>query len=260
MKLQDTVVLVTGAGHRLGRALALGFARAGADVLVHYRRSHEAAEETADLIRSLGRRAEIGRADLAEPDEIEALFERLDARFGRLDVLVNSASSFERRAVDEITPGQWDAVHAVNLRAPFLCAQHAARRFGQSARFGSGGTPGAAGAIINLADMAGVAVWKGFSHHGVSKAGVLHLTRVLARELAPDIRVNAIVPGPILPPPGESVQSDAWRKRGLRVPLQRAGDPGDVADTALFLARNDYVTGSTIFVDGGENLLPGGRD
>ncbi len=260
MNLEGTVALVTGAAHRLGRALALGLAEAGCDVLVHYHRSAEAAEDTVKDIQALGRESVAVSADLGEREAIDGLFEALDAWLGRLDVLVNSAASFDRRPFEEIGVAEWDAVHAINLRAPFLVSQRAAVRMRTPDRAGARGEKGAAGLIINMADQAGVTAWKGFAHHGVSKAGLLHLTRVTARELAPDVRVNSIVPGPILPPPGESPDSVAWHQRGLRVPLERVGDPRDVARTAVFLAENDYVTGATIFVDGGEHLLPGGRD
>lgn len=260
MRLEGTVALVTGAGVRLGRAIALGLAEAGCDVFVHYGRSEDAAERTAADVRALGRRSETFSADLADPSAIDALFDAVADRFGRLDVLVNSAASFERAPIDEISAADWDAVQAVNVRAPFLCTQRgAALMRGVEARQGTVGGPGAPGAVVNFGDLAGVTTWKGYAHHGVSKAGVLHLTRVTARELAPDVRVNAIVPGPILPHPGQSAESEDWRQKGERVPLKRTGDPVHIAETVLYLARNDYVTGTTIFVDGGEHLLPGGR-
>ncbi|MDX1577465.1 MAG: SDR family oxidoreductase [Gemmatimonadota bacterium] len=261
MKLPGTVALVTGAGKRIGRAVALALAEDGCDVFVHYGRSEEAAERTAADIRGMGRRAETGSADLADPSAIDGLFEAAADRFGRLDILVNSAASFARRPFDEIDAEAWDAVQAVNVRAPFLCTRRAALLMRTVAdRPGSLGEAGAPGAVVNFGDLAGVTTWKGYAHHGVSKAGVLHLSRVAARELAPDVRVNAVVPGPILPPPGESADSESWRRKGERVPLARTGDPSHIASTVRFLVENDFVTGATIFVDGGENLLPGGRD
>jgi len=260
LKLTDTVALVTGAGRRLGRAIALELAAAGSNLVVHYGRSREAAEETAERIRALGREAAALPADLTRPEEIEALFCVARERLGRLDVLVNSAASFRRAPFEEITVEDWDAVQAVNLRAPFLCTQHAACLMREGpARPGSLGEPHAPGLVVNMADMAGITTWSGYVHHGVSKAALLHLTNATARELGPDVRVNAIVPGPILPPPGEDEDSDAWRARGERVPLRRTGDPRHVARTVVFLADNDYVTGERLFVDGGEHLLPGGR-
>jgi len=261
VKLEGTVALVTGAGVRIGRAIAMRLAAAGCDVLVHYRSSRDEAEETAGAIRDLGRRSETARADLADPAEVERLFAHVETSFGRLDILVNSAASFERCAMEDITVEQWDDVQAINVRAPFLCTQHATPLMrGVGDRALETDEPGAPGLVLNLGDHSGVTTWKGFAHHGVSKAALLHLTRVAARELGPSIRVNAIVPGPILPPPGDWPDAEAWGKRGLRVPLGRNGDPHNVASAAVFLARNDYITGDTIFVDGGEHLLAGGRD
>jgi len=260
VKLDDTVALVTGAGRRLGRAIALELARAGAHVVVHYGRSREAAAATAGEIRALGREALAVSADLRRPDAIEALFVAVRDTFARLDVLVNSAASFQRAPFDEITAEAWDEVQAVNVRAPFLCTQHGARMMRETAdRPGSLGEARVPGSVVNLADLAGVTTWSGYVHHGVSKAGVLHLTRTTARELGAEARVNAIIPGPILPPPGEDPDDDAWRARGERVPLGRTGEPAHVARAVVFLAESDYITGAHLFVDGGEHLLPGGR-
>jgi len=260
MRLLDTVALVTGAGHRLGRAIAIRLAEAGCHVVVHYGRSREAAGETADAVRAAGREALAFSADLARPAEIEAMFCAVTDRFGRLDVLVNSAATFERCPFDEITVEQWDAAQAVNVRAPFLCTQHAACLMRDTKeRRDVEGAQGAPGAVVNLGDLAGVTTWRGFAHHGVSKAALLQLTRTAARELAPTVRVNAIVPGPILPPPGEDPESDAWAAKGERVPLGRPGRPSHIADSVVFLSTNDYVTGEILFVDGGERLLAGGN-
>ena len=254
MNLKNSVALVTGAGHRLGRAIALALAEEGCDVLVHYHRSAEPAKETAQTIRQMGRRAETVSADLTDPSLVDTLFASFDKHFDRLNILVNSAASFEQQPLEQITCEEWDKVQALNVRAPFLCTQHAALRM----RATRASHPDQ-GVIINLADLSGLGTWNGYSHHGVSRASVLHLTKVSARELAPDIRVNAVVPGVILPPAGESLESDVWKARGLRVPLARSGDPSHVSQTVVFLVRNDYVTGATIVVDGGEHLLAGGR-
>jgi len=260
MILQDTVALVTGAARRLGRAIALGLAREGCHVVVHYGRSREAAQETSDAIREMGREALTFAADLAQPGQIEALFSGVEDRFGRLDVLINSAASFGRKPFEEITVEDWDAAQAVNARAPFLCIQRAACLMrGTAGRVTSSGDPDAPAAVVNFGDMSGVTTWRGYVHHGVSKAGILHLTRLTARELGPDIRVNAIVPGPVLPAPGEAVDSVSWAAKGERVPLGRTGEASHIVDSVVFLTKNDYVTGDTLFVDGGEHLLPGGR-
>lgn len=258
MHLLDTVALVTGAGHRLGRAIAVGLADAGCHVVVHYGRSREAAHETSDMIRAAGREALMLSADLASPDEIDALFCAIGERFGRLDVLVNSAATFEQIRFEELSVEAWDAALAVNTRAPFLCTQYAACLMRETETRPGDGLERAPASIVNIGDMAGVTSWIGYAAHGVSKAGLLHLTRLTARELAPDVRVNAIVPGPILPPAGQEVDEEAWARKGSRVPLGRPGDPSRIADSVVFLSTNDYVTGDVMFIDGGEHLLPGG--
>lgn len=240
--------LVTGAGHRLGRAIALALAGAGADLVVHYLRSDEGARGTADAARRLGRDAALRRADLARPEAIAELFEELAGEPAGLNILVNSAASFESAPFEAIDATAWDAVMAVNLRSPFLCIRHAAPLLR------AGADPGV---VVNVADLSGLTPWRRFAHHSVSKAGLIHLTRAAAKELGPEIRVNAVVPGPILPPPGEDPEGDAWRRRGDRLPLRRTGDPADVGAAVVFLATNRYVTGECITVDGGEHLLTG---
>ena len=234
MRLLDAVALVTGAGHRLGRAIALGLAEAGCHVIVHYGRSREAAVETSDVIREMGREALMLSADLRDPGDIESLFCAAEERFGRLDILVNSAATFERIPFDELTVESWDHALAVNTRAPFLCTQHAACLMKETVGRPGAGLDRAPASVVNIGDMAGVSSWKGYAAHGVSKAALLHLTRLAARELAPDIRVNAIVPGPILPPAGEEQDEEAWARKGSRVPLGRPGEPARIADSVVF--------------------------
>ena len=164
----------------MGRALALGLAEAGSDVMVHYHRSAEAAEETANDIRALGRDAATTAADLSEPAAIDELFEALDRRFGRLDVLVNSAASFERLPIAEITAAEWDAVQAVNLRAPFLSSQRAAKRMRVSDRPGRSDR-GVAGLIINLADQSGISTWKGFTWRSPLRKAITSVRRSMEK-------------------------------------------------------------------------------
>lgn len=249
MELRHKVALVTGGAKRVGRAIALELARRGVGLVVHYGRSQDEAQATADEIRALGVPCWLAQADLRQPEEIDALFEDLRDRVPRLDVLVNSAASFESKPFCEVTAEDWDAVLAVNLRAPFLLTQRAALWMRDSSR-----PEGESGLVVNMADLAGVQAWCGFVHHGVSKAGLLHLTRVAARELAPGVRVNAIVPGAILPPPGVDEDSDHWRETCERVPLRRTGSPELVAQTVVYFAENDFVTGTIVHLDGGERL------
>jgi NAD(P)-dependent dehydrogenase (short-subunit alcohol dehydrogenase family) len=248
LDLQNRAALVTGSAHRVGKAIALALARRGADILIHYGRSEDEAEQTRREIEALGVRASIFPANLAEPDQIATLFEAARERFGRLDVLVNSAASFQKQAFDKITPESWERSMRVNLRAPFLCSQQAARLMGESERE-------APALIVNIVDLSGVYPWNGYVQHGVSKAGLRHLTKVSARALAPAIRVNALVLGPILPPGGMDPQGEAWQKIERGVPLKRSADPDEVGQAVVSLAENDFITGAELFVDGGEGLL-----
>ncbi|GAB4482434.1 MAG: 3-oxoacyl-ACP reductase FabG [Anaerolineae bacterium] len=250
MDLKGKVALVTGAAHRVGRAIALALAREGAHVVVHYGGSSEAAARTQAEIAARGVEAVTVSANLADPAAIAALFETTADRFGRLDVLVNSAARFDKRAFDAITLEDWERSMAVNVRAPFLAMQHAARLMRAAAR-----PADQPALIVNIADLSGVYPWRDYVQHGVSKAGLLHLTKIGARELAPHVRVNAIIPGPILPPPGMDPASTNWQETVQAVPLQREGGAEVIGETVVFLARNDFITGAVINVDGGEGLL-----
>jgi pteridine reductase len=248
MKLAGSVALITGGAQRVGKGVALALAREGAQIALHYGMSGDAAAHTAAEIANLGVEAFPIQADLFEPSAIEALMEAVSTHFGRLDVLVNSAAGFEKGAFDEISADDWDRVLAVNLRAPFMLSQRAARLMRSTTR-------DSAGLIVNIADLSGVQAWVGSAHHAVSKAGLIHLTKVAARELAPHIRVNAILPGSILPPPGVDEASERWRETTRRIPLERAGSPDEVGQAVVFLAQNDFITGAILAVDGGQSLL-----
>jgi pteridine reductase len=243
MDLTSKVALVTGAGRRVGRAIALGLAGYGASIVVHYRSSEAEARQTVADIRALGVRAESFRADLGQPEDIAALFEGVMRSFGRIDVLVNSASTFHAGDVLDVTVEDWDRVMNVNLRAPFLCSQHAARLM-----LDRGG-----GVIVNIADIAGQVPWVRFPHHSVSKAGVIMLTKVLAKSLGPEVRVNAVVPGPVLKP--DEMSDARWERLGAALPLRRTGDPGNVVQAILALIENDFMTGAVLNVDGGDSLI-----
>lgn len=191
--------------------------------------------------RGYGVRSEAVQADLTQPSQVQELFDRLDGLWGRLDLLVNNAAIFERATLEEITPEAWDRVIALNLRAPLLCSQAAVPLMGSTG-----------GSIINIADVAAFQPWPGYIHYCVSKAGLVMLTRGLARALAPRIRVNAIAPGPVLPPPGSA--ADQIDNLADLTVLKRLGAPEDVAGAVLYLAESDFVTGSTLVVDGGKML------
>ena len=240
MDLRGRVALVTGAGRRVGRALAVALGAEGMSVAVHYYASEGGARETARMIEHEGGKAALVSADLTG-DRAAALIDDVVHRLGALDVLVNSSAVMERTPLGEVTAAQWDAMMALNLRAPFLLSQAAAPHLTRSR-----------GAIVNIADLAAFETWPAYIPHGISKAGVVYMTRALARTLAPNIRVNAIAPGAVLLPDNWS-EDDAAKLRDS-TPLARLGSPDDVVGAMLYLLRADYVTGETLIVDGGRHV------
>lgn len=245
MDLTDRVALVTG-GRRIGIVVARELARAGADVALVYRRSRPEADEAADAVRAAGRRAVLLQADLADADECSRVVDDAMRDFGRLDVLVNMASRYEVKALDDLSIEDWDAQLAVDLRAAWLCAKAAIPHMR--------GLRG--GRIINFADWvaaSGRPRYRGYLPYYVAKAGVMALTQALALELASDrILVNAIAPGPIVPPEGTSAEEMAQVERAT--PLGRWGGEIEIAKIVLALVESDFVTGETIRVDGGRHL------
>src|SRR5262245_9876986 len=245
MDLTDRVALVTG-GRRIGIVVARELARAGADVAVVYRRSRPEADEAADAVRAVGRRALVLQADLADADACSRVVDDAVRDFGRLDVLVNMASRYEVKALDDLSIEDWDAQLAVDLRAVWLCAKAAIPHMR--------GLRG--GRIINFADWvaaSGRPRYRGYLPYYVAKAGVIALTQALALELASDrILVNAIAPGPIVPPEGMSAEEMAQVERAT--PLGRWGGEVEIAKIVLALVESDFVTGETIRVDGGRHL------
>jgi len=238
VNLAGAAALVTGAGRRLGQAIAVGLARAGCDVAVHYHGSKTGAEETARDVRAAGRRAELLDADLYDAEAARGLADRAAKALGRLEIVVNSAAIMVTQPVETVTPDSWDDTLDLNLRAVFFVAQGAIPHLRR-----------AKGKIVNLADVAGFEPWPTYVPHCVSKAGVVMLTKALARALAPDVTVNAVAPGPVLLP-------DAWdaaTREHIRetTPLQRLGAPGDVVSAVRFLLESDFVTGTILVVDGG---------
>ena len=239
--LKGRVALVTGAAKRIGREVALHLAGEGADVVVHYRASRPEAEDAVAQIKKLGRRAIALHADLTRTFEIKRLFEDAAQNFGRLDILVNSAANFLHTPFESTTEQIWDASLDSNLKAPFFCAQAAAPLLKKSG----------CGVIVNFADVAGLLAWPGYIPHCASKAGVIMLTRCLAKALAPDIRVNAIVPGTITMP-GDPPE---WERDFIKMaPLQRSGRPADVASGVSFVVRAEFMTGQILVLDGGRTL------
>lgn len=241
MELRNKVALVTGGGRRVGRALAAALAEHGATVAVHYSASKSGAEEAVRAIESGGGKAAAFGADLTSPEAPDTLVTAVSKRFGSLDVLVNSAAVMVRTPFGEVSAADWDAMFALNLRAPFLLSQAAAPLLRR-----------ARGAIVNIADLAAFETWPGYIPHGITKGGVVQMTRALAQLLAPDVRVNAIAPGTVLLPDDWSA-ADAARLEET-TPLKRQGSPADVVQAMLYLLEADYVTGETIVVDGGRHI------
>lgn len=240
MNLRGRTALVTGAGHRVGRAIAVALGGRGMRVAVHYNAASSGAEETLRQIREAGGDGWSVACDLTEPAAAAELIRAVTSQFGALDVLVNSAAVMRRTPFGEITPEQWDEVMALNQRAPFFLAQAAAPHL-RAAR----------GVIVNIADLAAFETWPAYIPHGLSKSSVVYMTRALARVLAPEVRVAGVAPGTVLLPDNWDPGSAEHLRR--TTPLQRNGDPSDVSSTVLFILDSDYLTGETIIVDGGRH-------
>jgi len=238
--IEGRVALVTGAAKRLGRAVALRLAEEGADVVIHYRSSAAEAQSAVAEIEKMGRRGFAIAADLSSVADIKRFFNEAAKQFGRLDILVNSAANFLPSSIISTTEEVWDASFDSNLRAPFFCAQAATPLLRRSK-----------GCIINFADTGGLLGWPGYIAHSVSKAGVVMLTKVLAKALAPEVRVNAIAPGTITMP-GDPPE---WEADFIKLAaLRRTGTPSDIADAVVFLVQSRFMTGQTIVLDGGRTL------
>ena len=231
------IALVTGAAHRLGKAFALTLARHGFDIVLHYHQSLDEARQTQAELETLGSRVTVVQADLTDPGQIQSLVSSLNS----LDVLVNSAAFMPGGNVEALTLENWDAALDLNLRAPFLLARACA------------GKMSAGGLIVNITDVGAHKAWSRFPSYTVSKAALESLTRVLARALAPGIRVNAIAPGLVLQ--SDIVSDEEWRRLLNRVPLKRAAQAEEIASALEFLLKNEYITGQTIVVDGGYSLI-----
>ena len=236
---EGQVALVTGAAKRIGRSIALKLAEEGADVVVNYGSSKKEAEAVVAEIAARGRRAVPWQADVSKRDEVRGMFAAVEREFGRLDILVNNAGIFFGARFEELTDEQWDRIMGANLKAHFLTCQAAAPLMRRQKK----------AHIINITSIGGLLPWPEFTHYCVSKAGAIMLTRCLARALAPEIRVNSVAPGTIQFE-GEAVDQAYVR----RAPLAKTGRGEDIADTVVFLAQSDFITGQVIAVDGGRTL------
>ncbi len=245
MELIGRTALITGAARRVGRAVALELASAGCDIAIHHRTSRDAAESLAEEIRTLGRRAVLVRGDLADPSMPARIVAETVEQLGRLDVLVNNASIFEKTPIDHADPTHWERVFRVNVIAPAMLSRAAAPHMKACG----------AGRIVNFTDILADRPSRGYDAYCASKAALASLTRSLARDLAPEITVNAIAPGVAVFPDS---YDDKTRERIIaRVPLAREGTPEEIAAAIRFLVADaDYITGQVIPVDGGRSIRP----
>ncbi|MEP7134322.1 MAG: SDR family oxidoreductase [Chloroflexota bacterium] len=235
--MSTPLALVTGSAHRLGKSFALTLARLGYDIILHYHSAEEEAHQTKAEIESLSRSVTLAQADLTQPSEIYSLVSTL----GSLDVLVNSAAFMPSGNVNALSLENWDTALDLNLRAPFLLAQEASKKM----------TDGSS--IINISDMGSQKAWSRYPSYTVSKAALESLTKILARALAPKIRVNAIAPGFVLQ--SDIVPAEEWDRLIGRVPLKRPARTEEITSALEFLLKNEYITGQTIVVDGGYSLI-----
>jgi NAD(P)-dependent dehydrogenase (short-subunit alcohol dehydrogenase family) len=243
MEINDKVALVTGAAMRVGRVIALALAGRGAHVAFTYLNDEEPWLETLADIKATGVKAMALPLDVRQKDGPGRVVDKVIGQFGRIDILVNNASVWLAAPFLEITAEAWETSLAVNLTGPFLCSQAVAPHM--LAR--------QTGVIINITDLSALQTWPGYAHHAASKAGLVALTRVMAAELAPHVRVNAIAPGTVLLPDQATEAKRQWAIENSL--LKRVGTPEDVAKTVIFLAEMDFTTGAVYFIDGGRALV-----
>jgi NAD(P)-dependent dehydrogenase (short-subunit alcohol dehydrogenase family) len=242
MNLNDKVALVTGGAKRVGKAIVMALANRGCKLVVHYHTSRTEAKETTRELLTSGHEAIAVQADITQEAEVDHMIEAAVARFGRIDLLVNNAAVFFRTPVDTLTVEEWEQVMGVNLTGTFLCAHKIGLRMREWGW----------GHIINMADVAGLRPWADYIPYSVSKACVIAFTQGLAMELAPEVMVNAIVPGPVL---FQDDTPEEVRQREIdKTLVKRAGTPEEVAEVVVFVAESDYSTGSVFHVDGGRSL------
>jgi len=242
MELNNAVILITGAAVRVGRAVALHLAAKGAHISFSYYLDSEPWQQSKAEIEAYGVSALARQTEMRAAGEIRDLVSATVDRFGRVDVLINNASVWLKTPFLEIAEDEWDLALDVNLKGPFLAAQAVAPVMLENGQ----------GVILNMTDLSAFQVWPGYSHHAASKAGLVALTKSLAVELAPTIRVNAIAPGTVLLPENYTAEKKQWAEENSL--LKRVGRPQDVTRMVAFLIENEFTTGSVYFVDGGRTI------
>ena len=260
-KLLGQKALVTGASSGIGKGIAIGLGHAGADVVVNYIRGEDEAQAIVEeVLRCGGNRAYAHRADVSNEDEVDEMFARMQAEFGRVDILVNNAGLQQDAPVNEMTLAQWNKVIGVNLTGQFLCSRAAVRAFKRAGV--NSDMSCSAGKILCISSVHDVIPWAGHVNYAASKGGVSMMMKSIAQEVAPwRIRVNAISPGAVRTPINMQAWStpEAYAELIKLVPYKRIGEVDDIARAAVWLASDDsdYVTGATLYVDGGMTLYPG---
>ena len=244
--LTNQVALVTGSAHRVGRAIAIALAKAGVNIVVHYNSAEpNIVRDTLHEIKSHGVDAISIQANLSKPEDVGNVFSAIDEHFGKLDILVNSASVFNKNRLMEVSLADWQTSLDVNLTAPFLCTQAAVPLLKRNIPTG--------GVIINICDYGALHPWAERVDHNISKAGLWMLTQVSALSLGGDnIRVNAVLPGPVMKSP--DMTDEFWHKIGANLPLKRTGNEDDVARAVVYLAGENFITGTLLTVNGGETI------
>jgi pteridine reductase len=240
--LTGRTALVTGGGTRVGAAIVRALAGAGCDTLIHYASNASGAREVEAEVARLGQKAATLQADLTDRAQIARLAAEAEARHGRVDILVHNAANFERTPPDALTAEAWDRALALNATAPYLLTLALAPALRK-----------ARGSVVAITCISADRPWKNYIPYAVSKAALAHLVQGLAVGLAPEVRVNAVAPGTVMPP--DDYDSEKIDKLRARIPLDRIGSADDVARAVVFLAQNDYLTGQTIVADGGRSLL-----
>jgi pteridine reductase len=243
MELENKIVLITGAAMRVGRVIALTLAEQGAHIAFTYLNDAEPWRQTKADIEAKGVKCLALPLDVQQPGQPRVVVDQVAEHFGAIDILVNNASVWLKAPFMEITEADWDTALTVNLTGPFLCSQAAARHMLARQQ----------GVIINITDLSAFQTWTGYAHHAASKAGLVALTKVMAAELAPHVRVNAIAPGTVLLPDDAGAEKRQWAVDNSL--LKRVGSPEDVARTARFLIESNFATGAVYFMDGGRALV-----
>ena len=244
MNLQKRVALITGAAHRVGKAIALGLAKEGMKIALHFNQSQEQVNQTLEEIKALGAEAFAIQGNFADVAQIKNVVKKCQEHFKQIDVLINNAALYFKTPVGETSEPEWDDLLGINLKAPYFCAQYVSDLMKQKKR----------GKIINITDVAGISPWPEFIPYSASKAGLIAVTKGLAKALAPNIQVNAIASGTIL------MSEDATEEYKTEIKdstlLKKLGTPEDIVNAAIFLLKgSDFITGEVVVVDGGGLLV-----